>query len=341
MRNRFLFALLALIAITACQRNRTEIPLAAREDFKHLPAASSMILYSDVSKIAQSPLAEEILQVMEERMHEEWQDKDIEEFKTATGFDPRRDIHTILVGAAPAPQAKQDFCVIVHGKFDEQRLKDYLKQKSLEQKQELPWQEETVGTHTIYTSAKGRDNRAWCFADANTLYAGDRDWIVALLQGEKPETRGVPASMLAELEKKVSYGDQFWFAVEITEDMKKAGHVPEELRQQFPKFEDVNAVAFSARVEKGVTFAGEIDCGKAETSKLLVDLMRGGLAAAKLSVAEDRPAVDALNSINIDQKDHKTVVRGELSEDFFKKLREQKLFIWDEKFAHRRPRGEI
>ena len=270
MRNRFLFALLALIVITACQRKQTEIPLAAREDFKHLPAASSMILYSDVSEIAQSPLAEEILQVMEERM-----------------------------------------------------------------------QEETVGTHTIYTSAKGRDNRAWCFADANTLYAGDRDWIVALLQGEKPETRGVPANMLAELEKKVSYGDQFWFAVEITEDMKKAGHVPEELRQQFPKFEDVNAVAFSARVEKGVTFAGEIDCGKAETSKLLVDLMRGGLAAAKLSVAEDRPAVDALNSINIDQKDHKTVVRGELSEDFFKKLREQKLFIWDEKFAHRRPRGEI
>ncbi|MDL1879009.1 hypothetical protein FBQ85_28165, partial [Cytophagia bacterium CHB2] len=95
MRKQFLLALLALIAITACQRKQTEIPLAAREDFKHLPAASSMILYSDVSKIAQSPLAEEILQVMEERMHEEWQDKDIEEFKTATGFDPRRDIHTI------------------------------------------------------------------------------------------------------------------------------------------------------------------------------------------------------------------------------------------------------
>lgn len=341
MRKIMPFLLLAMLVSLACQRGQTELASAARADLQRLPAASHMVFYCDVDKVTHSPLAEEVLQQLEKHMQREVHDRDFAEFKAATGFDPRRDVHTVLVGAAPLPDSARRFGAIVRGRFDEQRLRDYVKQKAAEEHAESPWREETVGAYTLYIPHEKDGDMAFCFADSTTLYVGERAWLTALLQNEKPESRGIKPAMLAALQRKLRYGDQFWFALELTEEMKKSHHLPAELRHNFPKAEDINAVAFSARVDKGLAFEGQVECGKAETSKLLTEALRGGLAAAKLSVAADRPTVDALNSIAIEQKDNKMVMHGELSEQFFNKLREQKLFIWDEKFAQRRPHGEI
>jgi hypothetical protein len=325
MRKLNVVLLLLLVTALACERRgKIAVQDATRQDALLLPADVNTVMYCDVRNVVQSPLAQDILQQIENHMRKEMSHEKYEEFKSATGFEPKRDLHSVLAGARQVGSHDENFHAILHGQFDEQKMVAFVKQKIDSARHEIPWQEETIAGHRVYFSPK-RERSGLCFVNNNTVYVGGRDWLAQALEGKK--SGEVPKAFSA-LENRIRYGDQLWVAVSVDTGLQAEPAFARELRENFPKLESLESLVFSAHVTEGVEFEGQLQCRNSEDSKLMVDLMRGALAAAKLQVSKDRTAVDALNSIKVDQKGERALLRGELTPKFFDTLRAQKLFIW-------------
>lgn len=322
MKKSFLLLAIALFAVVACdQASRESVPDKVRSEVALLPDESAMVMYGDVQKISQSALASDIISHFESELHHEMGDSEFVKFKEATGFDPKRDLHSVLVGAKEGARHDENAAIIVHGQFDEQRIVSYLKDLAAKHEREPRWQEETIAGHQVYFGER-RENFGVCFANANTIYLGKRDWLTEVL--ESKASPAMPKAFLAA-EKSLRYSEQFWIGFAVDPASQEFAR---ELREKFPKFEAVQDVAFSARAAEGVEFEGRIQCSNEEDGKLMVDLLKGGLAAAKLQVSNDRNAVDALNSIKIESKGKHVLLQGELTKKYFDSLREQKLLFW-------------
>ena len=326
MRKMSIIWLLLFAFTLGCQREgKIALQDAVRQEAQLLPADVNTIMYCDVRNVVQTPLAQDMVQQIEGHMREEMSHERFEEFKNATGFDPKRDLHSILAGARGG---REEFYAIVHGQFDEQKITAYVRQRIEESRHEIPWQEETIAGHRVYFNSK-RDREGWCFASANTVYFGSREWLTQVLAGSKS---GETPKVLTALENDIRFGDQLWIALSTDTALHaEPAAFARRLRENFPKFETVESLVFSAHFSSGVEFEGKLQCKSAEDSKLMVDLMRGVLAAAKLQASQDRTAVDALNSIAIDQKAEQAFLHGDLSSKFFETLRAEKLFIWGDK----------
>ncbi len=320
-KNILLLGLLLLSSVACDQASRESVPDKVRAEVALLPDESAMVMYGDVQKISQSALASDIISHFESELHREMSDSEFVKFKEATGFDPKRDLHSVLLGAEEGARRDENAAIIVHGQFDAPRIVAYIKEQAAAREHEPRWQEETIAGHQVYFGER-RENFGVCFANANTIYLGRRDWLTEVLEGKT--TPAMPQAFLAA-EKSLRYGEQFWlgFAIDpASQDFAR------ELREKFPKFEAVKDVVFSARAAEGVEFEGLVQCDNEEDSKLIVDLLKGGLAAAKLQVSNDRNAVDALNSIKIESKGKEVLLQGELTKKYFDSLREQKLLFW-------------
>ena len=325
MRKLNIAMLVLLVVALGCQRQgKFAVPDTARQDARLLPADVNVVMYCDVRNVVQSALAQDVLQQIENRMREEMTREEYEEFKNVTGFEPKRDLHSVLVGVRQTRRHDENFHAIVHGQFDEQRLTAFVKQKSDSMGHKQPWQEETIAGHRVYFNPR-KERMGLCFLNSGTVYAGSRDWLTQVLEAK---TSGALPAVFALSEDKIRFGDQAWLAVSLDTSLHAEPAFARELRENFPKFETIENLVFSAHVTGGVEFEGQVQCHNAEDSKLVVDLMRGALAAAKLQVSQDRTAVDALNSVKIDQKGEKALLHGELTSKFFETLRAQKLLIW-------------
>lgn len=319
-----MFALLVLVNVACDRGSREAVPESVKKEVALLPDESVMVMYGDAQKISQSALAADIISRFEGEFRKEMSDSDFVRFKAATGFDPKKDFHSILVGADEGGPEQENAAVIIHGKFDEQRIVTFMKDEIARHGKEVQWREETIAGRKVYFGERRPDFGA-CFVDGSTLYVGKREWLAEVLEGKT--TPAVPQAFAAG-EKSLRYGSQFWMSVAVDAEAMQGRKAMRELREHFPKVEAVKELVFSARADEGVVFEGRVQCDNKEDSKLVVDLMRGGLAAAKLQVSKDRAAVDALNSIKIDQKGNEALVHGELTKKFFDTLREQKLLFW-------------
>ena len=97
-----------------------------------------------------------------------------------------------------------------------------------------------------------------------------------------------------------------------------------------PAFERVESVVFSAKANGAVDFNGMLLCDSNESGQVMVDLMKGALAAAKLAVSNERTKVDELNKIKVFQEGKVAVLQGELTDEFFKTLQESQFHKWNE-----------
>jgi hypothetical protein len=62
----------------------------------------------------------------------------------------------------------------------------------------------------------------------------------------------------------------------------------------------------------------------AEKAGLFRDAMKGFVATAKLSMSEDRDAIDILNKIKIDTKKDEVVIQFKMSQEDIDKLKEKR-----------------
>src|SRR5262245_15745139 len=129
MRKLNVVLLLLFALALGCQRDgKIAVQDTTRQDAQLLPADVNTIMFCDVRNVVQSALAQEALQQIENRMREEMSHEKYEEFKSATGFDPKRDLHSVLAGVRQVRRHDEDFYAVLHGQFDEQKIVAFIKQ---------------------------------------------------------------------------------------------------------------------------------------------------------------------------------------------------------------------
>lgn len=323
MKQWIVLAAMALAALVACERpTKSELPAQVRSDLALLPATSEIVVYCNVAAVAKTEVAKEFLAHFETEMQKEVKAEEMWAFMEATGFDPKRDLQSVVAGIAKQEASNSEVHAIVRGQFDEQRLLAFVRNKAEEEHQEIPWREIQIGEHTLYSGGK-HERAALAFLDAKTLVAGDSQWVADVLQGSIDRSTSLSDKQIAKLIKQLRHTEHFWVSVDLSAADTEMHGLARELRRNIPRSEEVKGAVFSAHFSDGVDFQGQIDCENNESAKLIADLAKGALAAVKLQAYKDRAAVDALNAISIEAHKDAVTLKGKLTSEFIKKLREQ------------------
>ncbi len=331
MKKSILFALLALFAlfVVNCSRSTsTSMPAAVNQHLAWIPQEANSVAYFDMQSMRQSELGKSLEKDFNGKISRWRDDEDYKRFLEKTGFDIEKDLHSVLMGFDGNREATmQHTAVIATGNFDEQKIAEALRtmQDSLashHERHEIAT--ETYNGKTIYV-IKEDGEKACYFADANTMVAGNKEWIQSIIDGNSADKSVQKNAAVAALLDKLRYKEQCWFVANTTAMMEK---VAEELgeRGEFKGTRAVKAVQnvmFSANVGSKADLYGEALCDSEDNSQLLTEAMKGALATAKLAVSDDRDAVDMLNRIDVDRAGKAVKMSASLDKTFFDKMRER------------------
>lgn len=320
--------LIGLVVAGCSKKPGVEIAEKAKANFKYIPSEANLIFYCDVARVNASPFAQKFLDELDSEIKREMESEEYRAFKEATGLDPRRDFHSILLGSVLAERAagRRHAYVIIEGAFDRERIVSYLREEAEQRDEDLPWHEEEIDGHTIYTDRHHQDFSAY-FADGQTLYLGPRDWVLQVLRGGPEDNLEARATDLHAVVKQIKYGDELWLAFDAHALAQDVDSFPAEMRRKVPALEKVSSVVFSAKTNDELDFHGQFVCDSPESGQVLVDLMKGSLAAAKLFVSHERAAVDELNKIQIYQQGNSAVLQGEITDSFIRTLRGHNMML--------------
>ena len=90
--------------------------------------------------------------------------------------------------------------------------------------------------------------------------------------------------------------------------------------KQFGALRAVQDVQFSVDVNDAIKLDGEGNFSDAQNAELFHDAVKGALATLKLSVSDDRDAVDVMNKVNISTGNNSVKVNLEMSKADVEKL---------------------
>lgn len=305
---------LPLLLLWACeQAPRTAMHADVRQDLQRIPVETNVLVYCDVQALSEAPLGQEVLDNL--RRHAEAK-ADTAELALLDRFLQNAKTAQIVAGLDTRPGETHSGYFLVRGEFDETTLLNLAEGKIKVEGTQAPWHVEEINGRRVFTF-EGRHAAALVFLEDGLCAFGTRSWVDALARGEKIPNHFEGSDRVAGLLKKAKYGDQFWAVIDLPlrgrEEQMQVDLPPEMNRLK----ESVQAVVVSARVFEDVRFEGQIECASTDDSQLMVDLLKGGLAAVKLSLAGDRQAIDELNAVKIYQQGRSVVASGTLSKTFF------------------------
>ena len=331
MKKSIFFVLLPAFAlfVAGCSRSTsTSMSPAVEKHLAWIPQEANSVAYFDVQSLRQSELGKSLEKDFDDKISRWRDDEDYKEFLEKSDFDIEKDLHRVLMGFnGEREKDSRDFAVIATGNFDEQKIIDAIKtaDDSTEYRHRRhEFATETYNGKTIHI-VKEDGEKACYFADANTLVAGSKEWIQAVIDGNSANKSVQKNSAVTALLGKLRYKDQCWFVANTTAMMEK---VAEELGEggDFKGTRAVKAVqniVFSANVGSKADVYGEALCDSEDNSQLLTEAMKGALATAKLAVSDDRDAVDMLNRVDVDQAGKAVKMSASLDKAFFDKMRER------------------
>jgi len=205
---------------------------------------------------------------------------------------------------------------VIKGDFDPAKIMNYISGK--EEYSEII--QENYQGQPFYRLDK--EQLAFTFLETSRLIIGKdemvRTWLYENSAGKK-------TSLPAELEKQVralKYKSGAWFTL----DAKMFSEAfSEELDRHtdgrgLPALEALLDFNFSMKADKKLWFSGIGNFSNNDQAKLFQDALKGLLAAAKLSVSEDREAVDVLNKIEIRVKGKSVLLDFKLDKEDIERL---------------------
>jgi len=331
LRN-FLLSAFVTLALAACSKGgKTTLSSTLQEDLAKLPQDVQSVFYADVQSLQNSELGKECRKMFDSAMaHREHHDEDYKKIMEATGFDPEKDLHSILVAMQAGLDENGDSTehmdgaafAIIKGNFDESKIVAHIQAKEQEKgKHELVI--ESYNGKTLYTGP--REKFAAYFANVNTVIAGKQDWVKMVIDNQL-EGKGLTSnSGMMGLISQLPHKEQLW-AVGMP------GKLMERMAAELSKHEDfkgghalrsLQSGMLSARVNAEADIWATAKCSTEEASRLMADAIKGALAMAKLAVSDDREMVDMLNRFEIEATGAEVNFTGKVDKAFIEKLKEK------------------
>jgi len=320
---------LALLVAGCTQPKTTSLPSTVDQHLAWIPQNVNGVAYVDVQSLRQSELGVKLEEDFDKPWSRMRDDEHLKELLEMANFDFEKDLHSVLAGfRGSAHDSLNSFALVVTGNFDEQKISETLRavQDSMAQHHhDAPkMSTETYYGKTLYV-IKEHGERAFYFADAHTLVASNKDWVQAIIDGKTADQSVKQNNAISALMNKLRFKEQGWVVANTAEVMEK---VAEEMGRSSNfkgtrAVKAVQGVTFSAKFAKNAELDGEAVCDSEESSKLLVEALKGALATAKLAVSDDREAVDMLNHIDIGMSGKAVKFNADLDKAFFDKMREK------------------
>ncbi|MEJ2050433.1 MAG: hypothetical protein P8Y60_11475, partial [Calditrichota bacterium] len=282
------------------------------------PDSSMGIGYINIGAMQESPF----FSMMEKDWHKgPMHSEEYQEFMDATGLDLRKDINQVYFDLVPGTDGeKPEFITLVMGKFDPKKITDYLMSK--DEDQEIT--EQTFEDYKIFLL--DNDQVSFSIVDNNRLIAGSSNLVKSWLKGLKQKNQGKIDPEMLERINSLKYKNDAWFTLntepmigEMLDKMNKSSE-----GERLAGLKSVKNLNFSMKVNDELIFSGVGNFSDNEKAKLFHDALKGFVATAKLSLSEDRNAVDVLNKIDIDTRGDQVLVNFKMSKADVEKLMEKR-----------------
>jgi hypothetical protein len=238
----------------------------------------------------------------------------------ATGLDIRKDIDEIYFTFKHV-EAEDDpyFFVVVKGNYQTERIMSYLR----ENQEESEIQEKKYGEHSIYLIED--EEFAICFADNQRLIAGYESSLENWLERNTRDQKSNLSKELNQSIHELKYKNQGWMLMDaqkfVNELMDEFSHRE---RENFQGLKSIQQLNFSVHFDEKMKFHAFGQFEDSEKAGLFRDALKGFIATAKLSMSEDREAIDVLNKIKIDTKKKEVRIQFKMSKEDIDKLREKR-----------------
>ncbi len=313
MLKKFLFIMLSMMpVILACGRKPADkMGPEMRQQLDGLPQDANVVFYLDMEKITNSQIYYTL--DLENRIP----DEQLDEFKTGTGLDIRKDINQLYWSMLiENDQEPKDIFFIAKGTFDPDKITGYI--ESQDKTGEI--------TMELYKEDKiwGLDFGEWafCFKDEQTLIGGSpesvRQWLDGTLDSfQTPADPGTVRKMVSNLD----YVNCAWIVVNtaILYD-----HMEDSDSPYLQGLQGAQKVMAGLDMTDILRFQGVVQCIDEENATLFHDSIKGGIAAIKLSDTSDRKFIDFMNKIKILQSQNNVQLTFKYTAEEVQKVMEKK-----------------
>jgi len=322
MKKKWFILLLTLLNVmflmNCTQPDSQPLSQNAEYELALLPAQSSGLGFLNIQVIRESPFFNMVEDNLEENP---FYSEDYQEFMDATGLDIRKDITEIYFCLIPGESKdKPEMFALIKGNYDPQKMTEYILQKS-DDDEVVPVPH---GEHTLYQLDD--ENIAFCFADNTRLILGSADQLRSWLDKSGKRKESKISQELQRRIKDVRYKGEAWVSMDaqgfIESMMQEMDRHAEEGR--FDALRSLQYLNASAKFDEKLSFHGMSQFSDKEKAKLFHDALKGFIATAKLSMSQDRKAVDVLNKIHTDLKGDKIIIDLKMSKEDVERLSKKK-----------------
>jgi hypothetical protein len=219
--------------------------------------------------------------------------KDFDEFVQKTGLDPLTQVNGMTGGFSGTSGAKPQFAVIIRGKFDEQKIVAYVKQKAKEDGKTTELKSEQYGGKNIYGDT---EDAGVTFLDGSTLVIGGKDWVKKVIDVGAGKAESVKKNDGIQALVSKAHTDQAVWAV---------GEVPAG-EGQLPTGGELKAVAMSIDLQEGLKAELNGKAASADDAKKISTELTNKIAESKkdpqvqmaLAMSGVGPMLDTLKVAN-------------------------------------------
>ncbi len=269
------------------------------EDLAYLPQDATAVAYANVRAVMDSEFRQRLRQVMPTG-----QDKD--QLQQATGIDVERDIDSVVAGFSGADPTEGGAVALVRGRFNEGQIEalarahgaavEEYKGKRLITHADLP---KTIDARRVEGTAGSvqitKSTGCIAFLEPGLLAMGDSAAIKRAIDARGSGQNVTTNAELMGFVKDVSNGNTAW-AVGRFDEVMQNKNIPENVKAQIPP---VQWFAVSAHIDGGVSGVIRAEARDDQAGENLRDVVRGGLAAARMMGGQDTRVETMLQSVQL------------------------------------------
>jgi hypothetical protein len=272
---------------------------------RYLPSDTKAVFGINVQKFIGSTVYAEIM-----AKHEQQIGKDLTEFITMTGVDPRKDVDYII-GAGRPSQAKSAGVVIAVGRFTPATIINFINSKV------TPIKVDYAGATVLMVPETNKLEKGIAFLSDQEIALGDLESLKAVLDVRNGTLGILNNTTMKDLLNKVSPEEMFWFAG----DGSVLTNVPANM-QLAPTLSAIQIQSVFGTLNLNGTISGKVSvvARDATAAGQLADFARGIIALGNLAGGQNPVLADLARGVQISQSASQFDISITLPYDILQKL---------------------
>jgi len=321
---RFVFVLLLLPHLLACENNIETTQLTGEDVLTLLPEETNVLVYLNITSLQESPFGAEIHKQMDSEINIA-EEEEYQEFMEETGINLEEDVHEIWLAGLADIEDKTAGGAIIRGDFDQDRIKTYLENR--DDIDDIPDQIK-YEDREIYVWHDGDEDNGMIFRDNETILFGDINWLKTVIDNEENNRKNVLHNKtMAKCIQDLPYKKHIWGVLNLKE---LSGKWAEQIREKGHMFKGSKSIENMETVVLAIRLQDKADVyirgifATTEEADNLASMLNGFKAMAKLMVSDDKEAIDMLNDINIKSNDKELKITTEIHKEFIEKVQQKR-----------------